>query len=96
MKIRKFTKTIIKIAIVTTMAILMFTTGLSWAQNPPKMKMTTEIPPGITTPDNIKTRIGTLDFFDGVPIGDTPKKVYNFLDFQHGRVWENSLRRSQS
>jgi hypothetical protein len=38
-----------------------------WAKEPPKMKMTTEIPPGITTPDEVKTRLGTLNFFDGVP-----------------------------
>ncbi len=45
---------------------------VSWAQNtdgaePPKMKMTTEIPEGLTTPDSIKTRLGELNFFDGVP-----------------------------
>ncbi|WP_040896789.1 DUF1254 domain-containing protein [Xenococcus sp. PCC 7305] len=74
-----FTTTVIG----TVVAILTLTTGLSWAQNPPTMKMTTEIPPGITTPDDIETRIGTLTFFDGVPIGETTDKVYNFLDFQH-------------
>ena len=39
--------------------------AVSWAQNtagaePPKMKMTTELPKGITTPDDIKTRVGAL------------------------------------
>jgi hypothetical protein len=29
------------------------------------MKMTTEIPPQITTPDSVETRLGTLKFFDG-------------------------------
>ncbi len=33
----------------------------------PKMKMTTDIPPGITTPDPVKTRLGTLKFFDAFP-----------------------------
>ena len=47
------------------------------------MKMTTEIPPGITTPDSIETRLGDLNFFDGVPDAETVQKVYNFLDFQH-------------
>ena len=28
----------------------------------PKMKMTTPIPPEITTPDSAETRIGTLNF----------------------------------
>ena len=33
----------------------------------PKMNMTTPIPPSITTPDSVDTRIGTLKFFDGFP-----------------------------
>ena len=32
-----------------------------------KMKMTTDIPPEITTPDSVETRLGTLIFFDGFP-----------------------------
>jgi len=47
---------------------------------PPKMKMTTEIPASITTPATVETPIGTLDFFDGVPIGDTKEKVYDYMD----------------
>ena len=44
------------------------------------MKMTTEIPASITTPATVETPIGTLDFFDGVPIGDTKEKVYDYMD----------------
>jgi len=33
----------------------------------PTMKMTTEIPAQITTPDSVETRLGTLKFFDGFP-----------------------------
>ena len=51
---------------------------------PPKMKMTTEIPESIIMPDKIKTRIGTLEFFDGFPTEATVKKAYDFLDFQRG------------
>ena len=32
----------------------------------PKMKMTTPIPPSITTPDSVDTSIGTLKFFDEI------------------------------
>jgi hypothetical protein len=35
------------------------------AQTAPKMKMTTDVPPQITTPDTVETRLGTLKFFDG-------------------------------
>jgi hypothetical protein len=51
---------------------------------PPKMKMTTEIPASITTPDSVETRIGTLKFFDGFPDASTVEKVYDNLDFLRG------------
>jgi len=54
------------------------------AQAPPKMKMTTDIPPEITTPDSVDTRIGTLKFFDGFPDDKTTQLVYDNLDFQRG------------
>jgi len=47
----------------------------------PKMKMTTEIPESITTPDKVETRIGTLEFFDGIPTKKTAELVYDYLDF---------------
>jgi len=53
-------------------------------QKPPKMKMTTDIPDKILTPDKVETRIGTLEFFDGLPLDETVKKVYDNLDFQRG------------
>ncbi len=34
----------------------------------PVMKMTIPIPENRTTPDKVDTSIGTLEFFDGVPI----------------------------
>lgn len=48
------------------------------------MKMTTDIPPAITTPDTVETRLGTLKFFDGLPDKETTQEVYNNLDFQRG------------
>jgi hypothetical protein len=41
------------------------------------------IPPAISTPDKVETRIGTLDFKDGMPSQDTVAKVYDNLDFTH-------------
>ncbi len=46
----------------------------------PEMKMTTPIPENITTPDKVETPIGTLEFFDGIPIGDTKALVYDYMD----------------
>ena len=74
---------------------VMITVSLSvsvWAQ-PPKMKMTTEIPPGIATPDKLETRLGTLTSFDGVPDAATAQKVYDNLDFQRAtQAYLNSIQ----
>ena len=59
---------------------------------PPTMKMTTEIPPGIATPDTIETSLGTLKLFDGVPDQATAQRVYDSLDFQRGvQVYLDSI-----
>jgi len=42
------------------------------------------IPETIMTPDKVETRIGTLDFFDGMPSDNTVTKVYDNLDFLRG------------
>ena len=44
----------------------------------------TDIPPAITIPDSVETRLGTLRFTDGFPDDATVEKVYDNLDFQHG------------
>ena len=50
----------------------------------PKLKMTTDIPAQITTPDSVETRLGTLRFFDGFPDAATVEAIYDNLDFQRG------------
>ncbi|MFN3132388.1 DUF1254 domain-containing protein [Roseibium sp.] len=74
-----------------------FATSISFvplsAQEPPKMKMTTEIPDGITTPDNIETQLGDLTFFDGVPDAETTEKIYNLYDFSQAyQTYLNGLK----
>lgn len=51
--------------------------GLAAAQTAPA------IPPSITTPDKVETRLGTLDFKDGFPSPEAVEKVYDNLDFTH-------------
>ena len=46
------------------------------------LRMATEIPASITTPDSVETRLGTLRFFDGLPDAATVETVYDHLDFQ--------------
>ena len=44
-------------------------------------------------PDKMETRIGTLEFKDGVPSDETAKKVYDTLDFTRAlNVYNNSFR----
>jgi hypothetical protein len=52
------------------------------AQDQPKYSA--KIPPSITTPNTLETRIGTLKFTDGVPDPDTVQKVYDQVDFSRG------------
>lgn len=42
------------------------------------------IPEKIMTPDSVETRIGNLEFFDGMPSDETVQKVYDNLDFARG------------
>jgi hypothetical protein len=44
----------------------------------------TSIPPQITVPDVIETRLGALRFTDGFPDEQTVAKVFDNLDFQRG------------
>ena len=63
------------------------------AESPSKMKMTTPIPPQITTPDTVETSLGTLRFSDGLPDAATVQKVYDNLDRQRGvEVFLNACR----
>ena len=73
-----------QIVLAALMVAAAFATTHAQTQTPPKMKMTTDIPPQITTPDSVETRLGTLRFFDGFPDDATVEKVYNNLDFSRG------------
>lgn len=66
-----------------SLALALLLGSSAFADEPPKMKMTTAIPPGITTSDEVATKLGTLNFFDGVPDKEATAKIYDFLDFQH-------------
>jgi hypothetical protein len=46
--------------------------------------MATDVPVSITTPAEVKTRLGTLRFFDGFPDDATVQTVYDHLDFLRG------------
>ena len=51
------------------------------------------ISPAISTPDQVETRIGTLDFKDGMPSKDTIAKIYDHRDFTHAfAAFANTLQ----
>jgi hypothetical protein len=63
------------------------------ATQPVHAQATTGIPPSVTTPDKVETRIGTLDFKDGLPSKATLDKVYDNLDFTFAyRAFMDNLR----
>ena len=56
------------------------------------MKMTTDIPKEITTPNQVDTRIGTLNFKYGMPDKKTIQTVYDNIDFARAvEVYLNTL-----
>lgn len=48
----------------------------------PEYEYSTQMPPGVASPDKIETRLGTLNFFDGFPDQATAEKLWDNLDFQ--------------
>ena len=44
----------------------------------------TRIPESIMTPDEVETRVGTLEFFDGIPTKETAALLYDNLDYIRG------------
>lgn len=54
------------------------------AADKPTPGFNTHIPAEIMTPDSVDSRIGTLQFFDGMPDEATVEKAYDNLDFMRG------------
>jgi hypothetical protein len=44
----------------------------------------TPIPSSVMTPDRVETRLGTLEFFDGMPTPETAARVFDNLDHARG------------
>ena len=77
---------------VTLLAVLMaFALVLSMGQFAAAQVSKEELQ-SISTPDKVKTSIGELKFFDGVPTDDTVKTVYDNLDRMRGvQVFLNTI-----
>src|SRR5210317_461739 len=51
---------------------------------PATAQVSEEVLESITTPDQVETSIGTLEYFDGIPTRETAKLLYDNLDFLRG------------
>ena len=66
--------------------------SVALAAKAPRMKMTSEIPASLQAEDKVKTSIGTLKYFDGVPSPETVVTVYDYLDVSRAvNVYLNSI-----
>lgn len=50
----------------------------------PQPRYSADVPSKITTPDSVRTRLGTLRFHNGAPDEVTAKLIYDNLDFSRG------------
>ena len=78
------TKTFLQSIVLGTLAISMSIPASAQLKD---YKMTTATPNQVTTPDKVETTIGTLEFFDGVPIGDTKEKIFDYMDRKYSIIW---------
>jgi hypothetical protein len=77
-------KTTFRLGLITAVLTVSLAAPSAFSASATTMKMTTDVPPGITTPDSVETSIGTLKFLDGAPYPETAEKAYDFLDTMRG------------
>jgi hypothetical protein len=51
---------------------------------PASAQVSKEVLDSISTPNQVETSIGTLEFLDGAPLPETAEKVYDYLDTMRG------------
>ena len=68
-------------ALILAANVLLTSIGVAQEKTP---GYNTKIPEYIMTPDKVETRIGTLEFFDGIPTKKTAALLYDNLDFLRG------------
>jgi len=75
-------KKLSKLLLIVGMAFLFMLSIVNAAEVP--IGYNTPIPDSIMTPDQVKTRVGKLKFFDGVPTEKTAEKLFEHLLFLRG------------
>ncbi len=84
MKSTKFMKSIKRKTLKTTYRIALTVLLGALAIPATAQDFKTEIPEFLTTPDRVESHLGTLEFKDGYPVGDTATKIQDELDYLHG------------
>ena len=51
---------------------------------PAGAQVSKEVLDSISTPNQVETSIGTLEFLDGAPLPETAERVYDYLDTMRG------------
>ena len=75
------------------LAALAATVLTGCATNSANAQSGTVIPPSLVTPDKVESRIGTLEYKDGVPTVETAERVRDTLDFTRAlNAYNNSFR----
>jgi hypothetical protein len=82
MSVKNITLTVYTSAIFALFATALLATTVSAEEPTPGYN--NKIPESIMTSDKVKTRIGTLKFFDGIPTKKTAALLYDNLDFLRG------------
>ena len=78
---------LVKLIGISIVSLLLTTAQTAGAQS------NASIPPSIATPDKVETKIGTLEFDDGMPSAETSNKVYDNLDLTHAvRAFSDTMR----
>ena len=73
--------------------ITLVAAALVTSLTPAQARVSNETLKSLSAPDSVETRIGRLDFKDGVPSAETARKVYDTLDFTRAlNVYNNSFR----
>jgi hypothetical protein len=68
----------------STICIMGIVLGALFTGQSASAEISKEVLNSISTPDKVKTSIGTLKFLDGAPLPETAEKAYDFLDTMRG------------
>ena len=63
-------------------ALIALLAEVSWAQPTPGFN--NKIPESVLTPDKVETKLGTLEFFDGIPDEKAAAALFANLDLYRG------------